>query len=111
MRLKEQFMESKSFAVYILYSVKLDRFYIGTTDNIERRIIEHNSGKYDDSYTLRGVPWDLFLLIDGLSSKQAFQIEAHIKKMKSKNYIRSLSLYPELIEKLKNRYDSLVRPR
>ncbi|MBK9320529.1 MAG: GIY-YIG nuclease family protein [Bacteroidetes bacterium] len=103
-------MELKSFTVYILYSVKLDRFYIGTTDNIEKRIIEHNSGKYDDSYTLRGVPWEMFLQIDGLSSKQAYQIEGHIK-MKSKNYIRSLSLYPELIEKLKNRYDSLVRPR
>jgi putative endonuclease len=45
-------MESKSFAVYILYSVKLDRFYIGTTENIARRIIEHNTGKYQDAYTL-----------------------------------------------------------
>ncbi|MBP5135682.1 MAG: GIY-YIG nuclease family protein [Paludibacteraceae bacterium] len=41
--------------VYILYSAKLDRYYVGSTDNIIRRLGEHNrkKGKYTDV----GIPW------------------------------------------------------
>jgi len=91
-------------AVYILFSEKLSRFYIGTTDNPDRRIIEHNSGKYDDAFTKNGIPWSLFLVIDDLSSNQAYQIEKHIKKMKSKKYIENLKSYPEIIIKLIAKY-------
>ena len=37
------------FFVYILFSNKLNRFYIGTTDNVEKRLLEHNSGFYASS--------------------------------------------------------------
>ena len=30
--------------VYVLWSVKYNRFYIGLTENINRRFIEHNNG-------------------------------------------------------------------
>ena len=92
------------YAVYILFSEKLNRFYIGTTDNPDRRILEHNSGKYDDAFTKNVIPWSLFLVIDDLSSNQAYQIEKHIKKMKSKKYIENLKSYPEIIIKLKAQY-------
>ena len=48
------------YVVYILYSKKLNRFYTGTTDDFERRLAEHNSNKYDDGFTSRGIPWELF---------------------------------------------------
>ena len=93
-----------NYAVYILFSEKLNRFYVGTTDNPERRIVEHNSGKYDDAFTKKGIPWLLFFVIDDLSSNQAYEIERHIKKMKSKKYIDNLKSYPEIIIKLKEQY-------
>lgn len=31
--------------VYALYSKELDRFYIGYTENMERRLAEHQAGK------------------------------------------------------------------
>ena len=71
-----------NYSVYILYSEKLDRFYIGTTDDVDRRISEHNTGHYEDSFTSKGQPWKLILVIDTLTSAQAYSIEAHIKKMK-----------------------------
>ena len=43
------FME---FFVYILHSEKLDKFYVGTTTDVEKRIIEHNTGHYKDSFSV-----------------------------------------------------------
>ncbi len=87
------------FFVYIIYSPKLDRFYIGSTDNFDLRIIQHNSVLYQDSFTSKGIPWDLFLNIECNNSAQAYNIEKHIKKMKLKNYIQKLkqNLYWEFL--------------
>lgn len=43
--------------VYILYSTDFDRFYIGMTQDLERRIKEHNSGKTKSTKGFR--PWKL----------------------------------------------------
>ena len=46
------------YVLYILYSEKLDRFYVGYTNDIERRIAEHNriKRKYTSfDVTLAGV--------------------------------------------------------
>jgi putative endonuclease len=50
-----------NYAVYILFSEKLNRFYVGTTDNLDRHISEHNTGKYDDAFTKNGIPWLFFI--------------------------------------------------
>jgi putative endonuclease len=92
------------YCVYILFSVKLYRFYIGTTDNVEQRMEEHNNQLHENAFTSKGIPWEIFLVIDKLSSKQAYAIEKHIKSMKSKQYIRNLHQYPEIIDKLKNNF-------
>ncbi|MFN8155090.1 MAG: GIY-YIG nuclease family protein [Bacteroidia bacterium] len=92
------------FYVYILFSEKLNRFYVGTTDDPDRRLFEHNSGTFDDAFTRKGIPWTLFLIIDGLESNQAYKIEQHIKKMKSRKYFQNLLHFPEIIDKLKLKY-------
>jgi len=45
------------FAIYVLHSQSLDRYYVGYTNDLERRLTEHNrkKGKYTDS----GIPWEL----------------------------------------------------
>src|SRR6185369_17848657 len=48
------------FFVYIIYSSSLNRFYTGTTDDVSRRILEHNSSKYPNSFTSKGIPRNLF---------------------------------------------------
>jgi putative endonuclease len=50
-----------------------------------------------DAFTARGIPWQVFLIIPNLHSKQAFLVEDHIKKMKSKTFILNLKKYPDLI--------------
>jgi putative endonuclease len=41
--------------VYILYSESRDEFYKGISENVERRLEEHNEGM--SRYTKSGIPW------------------------------------------------------
>ncbi|MGA2622464.1 MAG: GIY-YIG nuclease family protein [Bacteroidota bacterium] len=43
------------YYVYVLWSEKLQKRYIGSTDDIDQRLIAHNSGK--TPFTRRGMPW------------------------------------------------------
>ncbi|KAA0242406.1 MAG: GIY-YIG nuclease family protein, partial [Chlorobiota bacterium] len=45
------------FYVYILKSLKVDRYYIGHTKDLERRLTEHNSSKTRS--TKAYVPWKI----------------------------------------------------
>ncbi|MHC1706963.1 MAG: GIY-YIG nuclease family protein [Bacteroidales bacterium] len=90
--------------VYIIYSGTLDRYYIGQTQDLERRVAQHNEGFYKDSFTTRSKDWELYFQIECASRKQAIAIELHIKRMKSRRYLENLKTYPELSEKLKERY-------
>ena len=87
---------------YILFSKKLNRFYIGaTTELIEARIQKHNKSEYGNHrYTATADDWVLFLTIETSDYSHAIRIERKIKNMKSAKYIGNLKLYPELLEKL-----------
>jgi len=42
---------------YILYSEKLDKYYVGSCINLERRLYEHNIGH--SKFTSSGIPWKI----------------------------------------------------
>ncbi len=88
---------------YIIHSQKLNRFYIGVChEDLDSRLIKHNNHSYGQHrFTAKADDWQLFLNIECSSFTQAIKIEKHIKKMKSKPYIKNLTLHPELIVKLK----------
>ena len=92
------------YCVYIIYSQKLNRFYIGTSNDFRKRLDEHNSLEHPNAYTARGIPWVPFLIIENLSSALAYAIEKHIKSMKSSAYIKNLAKYPNIVEHLKERF-------
>ncbi len=94
------------YSVYILYSPALNKYYVGTTDNIANRLIEHNTKFHIGAFTNRGIPWELFFSIEELSSKQAFSIERHIKSMKSTSYIIRLKENELLVHRLKTKFIS-----
>jgi putative endonuclease len=45
------------YYVYVLWSEKLQKRYVGSTENVARRLKQHNSGK--GRFTRSGVPWIL----------------------------------------------------
>jgi len=97
------------FSVYILFSEKLAKFYIGTTDNVDKRLLEHNTGKYKTAFSTKGIPWTLFMNIPCSSSKQAYDLEAFIKKMKSANFVRRLMKQPGIISSVLEKLESHKR--
>ena len=86
--------------VYILYSEKIDKYYIGITHSIDLRVHRHNSGYYENKWSAKGVPWSLFFSIKCSSKSQAFKIEQHIKAMKSKTYLRNLKKHNAISKRL-----------
>lgn len=71
-------------SVYILYSKKLDRFYIGSCKDFSYRFDQHLNKEFKESFTAMAEDWELYHSIDELVYEQARSIETHLKKMKSK---------------------------
>ena len=91
--------------VYILFSDKLIKYYIGYTADIQVRLNLH-SHSAKGKFTHRADDWVLAFQIACESKGQALDIEKHIKSMKSKTYIGNLIRYPEMAEKLLLKYKS-----
>ena len=78
----------EKFYIYILYSAKLDKYYVGSTSDIDRRIAEHNRGK--STYTKPGLPWELVYTEEFPTKREAVYREMEIKKRKSRTYIEKI---------------------
>ena len=74
--------------LYILYSEKLNKYYVGACIDIERRLYEHNIGH--SKFTALGVPWILKYTETFETLQEAKKRELYIKKMKSRKYIEDL---------------------
>ena len=87
---------------YIIYSAKLNRFYIGVThEDILLRIEKHNQANYGKHrFTATASDWVLFLFIPCCDYAHAIRVERKVKSMKSTSYVRNLVKYPDLLEKL-----------
>ena len=78
------------YYTYIIYSQRLDRYYAGSTNNLSRRLEDHNRGK--DKYTRKGSPWELTYFETFSARKDAYNRECEIKRQKSRSYIEQLIL-------------------
>ena len=71
--------------VYIVYSEKRSRYYVGQTTDIDKRLKRHNLGIVPS--TKSGTPWKLVLQIEVLSRSEAIALERRIKKRGAKRYL------------------------
>lgn len=76
------------FFTYILRSKIKEKYYIGETDNLERRLILHNEG--NSLSTKAYIPWELVYHEEFNTKSEALKREKYLKKMKSKKYIEWL---------------------
>ena len=76
------------FNDYIFYSKTLDKYYVGYTNDLDRRLLEHNrkKGKYTDG----GIPWILVHKENYEQKPEAMNREKFIKIQKSRQYILSI---------------------
>jgi putative endonuclease len=73
---------------YIIFSAKLNKYYVGACIDLQRRLYEHNIGH--SKFTSTGLPWVLkhAEYFDTLPLAKARELV--IKKKKSRKYIESL---------------------
>ena len=74
--------------VYIIYSAKINNYYIGACTNLERRLYEHNIGH--SKFTSTGIPGELKYTKQFMSLQDAKKSEQEIKNKKSRIYIEKL---------------------
>jgi len=63
--------------VYILRSLKDKNLYIGSTNNVQRRLIEHNSAKVDS--TKHRIPFTLEAYIAVKDKAKVIELEQYFK--------------------------------
>ncbi|MFN2424768.1 MAG: GIY-YIG nuclease family protein [Cryomorphaceae bacterium] len=74
-----------SYCVYILYSVSVDRYYVGQTSNLEDRLKRHNEGR--SKYTKSGIPWTLKYKESFATRSDAMAKEKKIKSSKDRDQL------------------------
>jgi putative endonuclease len=62
------------------------------------RLERHNSGFYSDSFSSKGIPWELKLKFECENSKKAYVLERFIKRMKSRKFLEKVIDYPSILE-------------
>ena len=74
--------------VYIIYSRKLQKKYIGRTDDLRERMGKHNNGY--TAFTSRGVPWKLIYYESFFNKKDAVAEELFLKSGKGRERLKFL---------------------
>lgn len=69
----------KLSCVYIL-KCSDNSYYIGVTSHLDKRLLEHKTAKYPDSYTAKRLPVKLVFYADFTDINIAIQYEKKIKK-------------------------------
>ncbi len=75
------------YYVYVLQSKKDNKFYIGYTNDLKRRVKEHNDGKVKSTATR--VPLKLIYWEGCLSQTDAVNREKYLKSAWGKRYIKN----------------------
>lgn len=80
------------YFTYILQSEKDKSYYIGSTNDIEKRVIKHNKGY--SQYTKSKRPWKLVHKEEYNTLSEARKRESYLKSLKSKIAIEKLITAP-----------------
>ncbi|WP_335966217.1 GIY-YIG nuclease family protein [Galbibacter sp. PAP.153] len=74
--------------LFILYSQTLDRYYVGASGDLERRLTKHNANH--KGYTGRASDWAIVHKERFTSKVEAYRREKQIKGWKSRRMIENL---------------------
>ena len=81
-RMAFYYLKDMEFYTYILQSESSGSLYIGSTNNLEDRLLRHNSDQ--NTYTKGKGPWSLLFSVTFSTRSEAVQLERFLKSKKSK---------------------------
>ncbi len=74
------------YTVYVLYSRRFDRIYIGFTSDMENRLRSHNEFA-TKGYTTKFRPWEIAFTENYTDKNEAMKREKALKAGKGREYI------------------------
>jgi putative endonuclease len=77
------------FTVYVLYSEKFNKIYVGYTSNMEQRLLSHNILE-TKGYTLKYRPWKVIYTGVFSEKPEAMKREKQLKTAKGREFIWNL---------------------
>ncbi len=77
------------FTVYVLFSVTYNKIYIGSTGNLEQRLLAHNQLAHK-GWTIRYRPWEVVYTEIFDNKKEALAREKQLKTAKGRAFIWEL---------------------
>ena len=77
------------FTVYVLYSEKFNKIYVGYTSNMEQRLLSHNELEIK-GYTLKYRPWKVIYTEVFSEKPEAMKREKQLKTAKGREFIWNL---------------------
>ena len=79
------------YQVYILQSIKFNRFYIGQTECLSNRIDLHNNGKVKSTFPYR--PWRIIGTISKGTRSESVILERKLKNLNREDLIKFIKKY------------------
>ena len=76
------------YTVYVLSSLTDKKSYVGMTDDVERRLMEHNSGR--SSYTSRHMPWKIIYKEEYATLEEAVGREKYLKSASGRRFLKRI---------------------
>ena len=76
------------YSVYIIYSQKIDKYYIGFSSNVQDQLLKHN--RNSKGFSNVGKPWVLVYQETFDNKKDAMTGESQLKKWKNREPLESL---------------------
>ena len=74
------------FTVYVLKSEVIQKGYVGMTDDLTRRLKEHNSGR--NTYTMRHLPWVVIYTEEFETLEMARERERCLKTAAGRRFLK-----------------------
>jgi len=76
------------FYVYVIHSIKFNKYYTGFTQNIEQRLKEHNSGETKSTKAYK--PWELIFIEECNTRSEARKKEKCYKSGAGREKLKDL---------------------
>ena len=98
------------FYIYILYSSRSDKYYIGLTTDVNRRLEQHNNPPVNKKYTAKHLPWELKVFFQCSNSRgNGLIIERFIKNQKSRIFVEKLIAEKDNPEYFKDLINNIMK--
>ena len=77
------------FTVYVLYSKRYDKLYIGYTADLKQRLLSHNE-LAKKGWTVKYRPWELIYSEEFMDKSSAMKREKELKSHNRRDFLRTL---------------------